>query len=72
MQPASEHPHGLSDREFDSLFTTDKPVIFNFHGYPRLVHKLAYHFKNHETCTGSGHVRMRKVECYKPRSWGRT
>ena len=48
MQPASEHPHGLSDREFDSLFTTDKPVIFNFHGYPWLIHKLAYRFKNHE------------------------
>jgi xylulose-5-phosphate/fructose-6-phosphate phosphoketolase len=38
----------LSDREFDSLFTTDKPVIFNFHGYPWLIHKLAYRFKNHE------------------------
>jgi xylulose-5-phosphate/fructose-6-phosphate phosphoketolase len=48
MQPASEHPHGLSDREFDSLFTTNKPVIFNFHGYPWLIHKLAYRFKNHE------------------------
>jgi len=48
MQPASEHPHGLSDREFDSLFTTDKPVIFNFHGYPWLIHKLAYRFRNHE------------------------
>ena len=48
MQPASEHPHGLIDREFDSLFTTDKPVIFNFHGYPWLIHKLAYRFRNHE------------------------
>ena len=48
MQPASEHPHGLTDREFDSLFTTDKPVIFNFHGYPWLIHKLAYRFKNHD------------------------
>ena len=48
MQPASEHPHGSTDREFDSLFTTDKPVIFNFHGYPWLIHKLAYRFKNHE------------------------
>jgi xylulose-5-phosphate/fructose-6-phosphate phosphoketolase len=48
MQPASEHPHGLSEREFDSLFTTDKPVIFNFHGYPWLIHKLAYRFTNHE------------------------
>ena len=41
LQPASEHPHGSTDREFDSLFTTDKPVIFNFHGYPWLIHKLA-------------------------------
>ena len=48
MQPASEHPHGSTDREFDSLFTTDKPVIFNFHGYPWLIHKLAYRFRNHE------------------------
>jgi xylulose-5-phosphate/fructose-6-phosphate phosphoketolase len=48
MQPASEHPHGLATRDFDSLFTTDKPVIFNFHGYPWLIHKLAYRFTNHE------------------------
>jgi len=48
MQPAAEHPHGLTDTEFDSLFTTDKPVIFNFHGYPWLIHKLAYRFTNHE------------------------
>ncbi|RZF31279.1 phosphoketolase family protein [Paraburkholderia sp. UYCP14C] len=48
MQPASEHPHGSTEREFDSLFTTSKPVIFNFHGYPWLIHKLAYRFRNHE------------------------
>ncbi len=48
MQPASEHPHGLAEGEFDSLFTTSKPVIFNFHGYPWLIHKLAYRFTNHE------------------------
>ena len=48
LQPASEHPHGSTDREFDSLFTTDKPIIFNFHGYPWLIHKLAYRFKGHE------------------------
>ncbi len=48
MQPAAEHPHGSTDRDFDSLFTTDRPVIFNFHGYPWLIHKLAYRFKNHE------------------------
>jgi xylulose-5-phosphate/fructose-6-phosphate phosphoketolase len=43
----SEHPHGLSDRDFDSLFTTDKPVIFNFHGYPWLIHRLTYRRRNH-------------------------
>jgi xylulose-5-phosphate/fructose-6-phosphate phosphoketolase len=48
MQPATEHPNGLTPREFDSLFTTDRPVIFNFHGYPWLIHKLAYRFTNHE------------------------
>ena len=48
LQPASEHPHGSTDREFDSLFTTDKPIIFNFHGYPWLIHRLAYRFKGHE------------------------
>jgi xylulose-5-phosphate/fructose-6-phosphate phosphoketolase len=48
MQPASEHPHGSTEREFDSLFTVNKPVIFNFHGYPWLIHKLAYRFRNHE------------------------
>jgi xylulose-5-phosphate/fructose-6-phosphate phosphoketolase len=43
----SEHPHGLNDRDFDSLFTTDRPVIFNFHGYPWLIHRLTYHRTNH-------------------------
>jgi xylulose-5-phosphate/fructose-6-phosphate phosphoketolase len=47
LQPNTEHPHGLSDREFDSLFTTDKPIIFNFHGYPSLIHRLAYRRHNH-------------------------
>jgi xylulose-5-phosphate/fructose-6-phosphate phosphoketolase len=47
LQPDTEHPHGLSDRNFDSLFTTDKPIIFNFHGYPWLIHRLAYRRKNH-------------------------
>jgi xylulose-5-phosphate/fructose-6-phosphate phosphoketolase len=47
MQAASEHPHGLSERDFDSLFTTNKPIIFNFHGYPWLIHRLAYRFQNH-------------------------
>jgi xylulose-5-phosphate/fructose-6-phosphate phosphoketolase len=48
LQPVSEHPHGSTEREFDGLFTTDKPIIFNFHGYPWLIHKLSYRFKAHE------------------------
>ncbi len=47
LQPSTEHPHGLSDKDFDSLFTVDKPVIFNFHGYPYLIHRLAYRRTNH-------------------------
>lgn len=47
MASAGEHPHGLSDRDFDSLFTLDKPIIFNFHGYPWLIHRLAYRRTNH-------------------------
>ncbi len=48
LQPDTEHPHGLSDRDFDSLFTVDKPVIFNFHGYPWLIHKFTYRRTNHD------------------------
>ena len=48
LQPSTEHPHGLNDRDFDSLFTVDRPVIFNFHGYPWLIHKLAYRRTNHD------------------------
>ena len=47
MQSDRDHPHGLSDRDFDSLFTVDKPVVFNFHGYPWLIHRLAYNRANH-------------------------
>ncbi len=47
LQQDTEHPHGLSDRDFDSLFTKDKPIIFNFHAYPWLIHKLAYRRTNH-------------------------
>jgi xylulose-5-phosphate/fructose-6-phosphate phosphoketolase len=47
LQPDTEHPHGLSDRDFDSLFTVDKPIIFAFHGYPWLIHRLAYRRTNH-------------------------
>mgnify|MGYP003624391166 FL=1 len=48
LSPESEHPHGLSDYDFDSLFTKDKPIIFNFHGYPWLIHRLAYRRTNHK------------------------
>ena len=58
LQPASEHPHGLPDAEFDSMFTIDKPIIFAFHGYPWLVHRLTYRRKDHENL----HVRGYKEE----------
>jgi xylulose-5-phosphate/fructose-6-phosphate phosphoketolase len=48
LEPSNEHPHGLSDREFDSIFTTDKPVIFAYHGYPSLIHRLTYRRPNHD------------------------
>jgi xylulose-5-phosphate/fructose-6-phosphate phosphoketolase len=48
LTPQSEHPHGLSDRDFDSLFTEDRPVLFNFHGYPWLIHRLTYRRTNHD------------------------
>lgn len=48
LQPDTEHPHGLSDRDFDLLFTTDTPVIFAYHGYPWLIHRLAYRRHNHK------------------------
>jgi xylulose-5-phosphate/fructose-6-phosphate phosphoketolase len=53
LSPQIEHPHGLSDCDFDSLFTTNKPIIFNFHGYPYLIHRLTYRRTNH----GNLHVR---------------
>ena len=58
LQPQSEHPHGLSDKDFDSLFTTDKPIIFAFHGYPWLIHRLTYRRANHRNL----HVRGYKEE----------
>ncbi|MGU3502142.1 phosphoketolase family protein [Mycobacterium sp. C31M] len=48
LQPESEHPHGMPDHEFDALFTTDKPIIFAYHGYPWLIHRLAYRHANHD------------------------
>ena len=58
LQPQREHPHGLSDKEFDILFTTDKPIIFAFHGYPWLIHRLTYRRANHKNL----HVRGYKEE----------
>jgi xylulose-5-phosphate/fructose-6-phosphate phosphoketolase len=58
LQPSTEHPHGLSDREFDSIFTTNKPVIFAYHGYPWLIHRLTYRRTNHDKF----HVRGYKEE----------
>lgn len=56
LQPASEHPHGLSDTDFDSIFTRDKPVIFAYHGYPWLIHRLAYRRRDHENMHVRGYV----------------
>jgi xylulose-5-phosphate/fructose-6-phosphate phosphoketolase len=56
LQPQSEHPHGLSDRDFDSLFTTDKPIVFAFHGYPWLIHRLAYRRTNHANLHVRGYI----------------
>jgi xylulose-5-phosphate/fructose-6-phosphate phosphoketolase len=58
LQPKEEHPHGLSDQEFDTLFTTDKPIIFVYHGYPWLIHRLTYRRTNHKNL----HVRGYKEE----------
>jgi xylulose-5-phosphate/fructose-6-phosphate phosphoketolase len=58
LQPQNEHPNGLSDKDFDSLFTTDRPIIFAFHGYPWLIHRLTYRRTNHRNL----HVRGYKEE----------
>ncbi|MBH8556172.1 phosphoketolase family protein [Nostocaceae cyanobacterium CENA357] len=58
LQPKSEHPHGLSSKDFDTIFTTDKPIIFAFHGYPWLIHRLTYRHTNHNNL----HVRGYKEE----------
>ncbi|MFC1597094.1 phosphoketolase [Planctomycetota bacterium] len=58
LQPKEEHPHGLSDREFDAFFTTDKPILFAYHGYPWLIHRLTYRRTNHKNL----HVRGYKEE----------
>lgn len=58
LQPATEHPHGLSEQDFDALFTKDKPIVFAFHGYPWLIHRLTYRRNNHDNL----HVRGYKEE----------
>jgi xylulose-5-phosphate/fructose-6-phosphate phosphoketolase len=58
LQPATEHPHGMSDAEFDALFTTERPIVFAYHGYPWLIHRLAYRRTNHKNL----HVRGYKEE----------
>ena len=58
LQPETEHPHGLSDLEFDSLFTKNKPIVFAYHGYPWLIHRLTYRRTNHPNL----HVRGYKEE----------
>src|SRR4030095_5058037 len=58
LQPVEEHPHGLRARDFDALFTTDRPIIFAYHGYPWLIHRLTYRRTNHENL----HVRGYKEE----------
>ncbi len=58
LEPETEHPHGMSDAEFDALFTTDKPVIFAYHGYPSLIHRLTYRRHGHDNL----HVRGYKEE----------
>lgn len=61
LSPESHHPHGLSDQDFDSLFTIDKPVIFNFHGYPWLIHRLAYRRNNHRNLHVRGYVEQGNI-----------
>jgi xylulose-5-phosphate/fructose-6-phosphate phosphoketolase len=56
LQPSSEHPHGLTDQDFDALFTADRPVIFAFHGYPTLIHRLTYRRRNHDNIHVRGYL----------------
>jgi xylulose-5-phosphate/fructose-6-phosphate phosphoketolase len=58
LEPPTEHPHGISDRDFDSIFTTDKPIVFAYHGYPWMIHRLTYRRTNHDNM----HVRGYKEE----------
>jgi xylulose-5-phosphate/fructose-6-phosphate phosphoketolase len=62
LVPATEHPHGLTDRDFDSLFTTDRPIIFNFHAYPWLIHRLAYRRTNHQNLHVRGYKEKGNID----------
>jgi xylulose-5-phosphate/fructose-6-phosphate phosphoketolase len=62
LQPPSEHKHGLPDRDFDGLFTTDKPIIFNFHGYPWLIHKLTYRRNGHKNLHVRGYKEQGNID----------
>ena len=68
LQPQSEHPHGLEDQDFDELFTTDRPVIFAFHGYPAMIHKLTYRRQNHDNIHVRGASGMRAPR-RRPSTW---
>src|SRR4029079_17409577 len=56
LQPETEHPHGMSDAEYDSLFTVDRPVIFAYHGYPSLIHRLTYSRHGHDNLHVRGYI----------------
>jgi len=62
LEPHSGHGHGLTDRDFDSLFTLDKPVLFNFHGYPWLIHRLAYRRTNHPNFHVRGYKQVGAID----------
>ncbi|HTP25241.1 MAG TPA: phosphoketolase family protein [Anaeromyxobacteraceae bacterium] len=62
LQPPSEHPHGLSDADFESLFSLDRPIIFSFHGYPWLIHRLAYRRRNHENLHVRGYKEKGSID----------
>ena len=64
LEPNTEHPHGLSDKDFDALFTKDKPIVFAFHGYPWLVHRLTYCRHNHENMHVRGYNEEGTITTY--------
>ena len=72
LQPQSEHPHGLSDKDFDVLFTEDKPIVFAFHGYPSLIHRLTYRRTNHHDLHVRGYKEQgtrNKERPLRPSTW---